>query len=300
MMYARHILAVVMGLWSALAYGQQEWMYSQYMFNLFDVNAAYAGNHGSPSFALRQRAQWIGLDGAPQSQLISAHLPSPQQRLGYGLRLQHESIGARSQVSARMSVAYKLPMKSSKLAFALSGGWYQQRFEAGKLTAADANDQLVQDQNWQVNQISFDASVLWSGDRFYTGIEVSRLNRDIYYTDKNSLARMYMHLHWVGGYLWKIRNEDMLHSSVLVRSVEGRQIQPEAHVAYLWKNKWWLGAGYRWNYGPVGQVHFNINSQWRIGYSFDTALQWRGTSSHEVFLGYNLTRGSQPSIRYFQ
>lgn len=296
----RNIVLLLMTTCSLVCKGQQEWMFSHYMFNLFDINSAYAGNHGSPSFALRHRAQWVGLDGAPQSQLLSMHLPSPQQRLGYGLRLQHESIGARTQVGARATLAYKLPLKKSKLAFAISGGWWQQRFHADKLLAADANDQLVQEQNWQVNQVSFDAAVLWSSDRFYTGLEATRLNRDVYYTEKNSLARMYLHLHWVGGYLWKVGSDNMLHASVLLRSVEGRQLQPEAHAAYLWKNKWWIGAGYRWNYGPVGMIHFHITPQWRVGYSYDTAFQWRGTSSHELFIGFNITQGTSPSIRYFQ
>jgi hypothetical protein len=46
---------------------QQEWVFTQYSFNLYDVNAAAVGDGQQNSIALRARKQWTGIKGAPES-----------------------------------------------------------------------------------------------------------------------------------------------------------------------------------------------------------------------------------------
>ena len=89
---------VLLAAWAccSLLQAQQEWQYSQYMFNLYDANGAFAGAYEQASFAARFRTQWVGVDGAPVSQTLSAHLPAGP--VGVGARLQHERLGARSRV----------------------------------------------------------------------------------------------------------------------------------------------------------------------------------------------------------
>ena len=47
------------------SYGQSVPMYSQYMYNMTNINPAYSGNRGVPSLAFIWRDQWAGMPGAP-------------------------------------------------------------------------------------------------------------------------------------------------------------------------------------------------------------------------------------------
>ncbi len=69
---------------------QQDWLNTQYMFNLFDINSAYAGNHRTPSIALRHRSQWLGMEGC-------AILAIPELSHAFMER----KVGSRSEGAAR-------------------------------------------------------------------------------------------------------------------------------------------------------------------------------------------------------
>ena len=50
---------------------QQDPHYTQYMFNTMSINPAYAGSTGSLQALLLYRSQWVGVDGAPETQNFS-------------------------------------------------------------------------------------------------------------------------------------------------------------------------------------------------------------------------------------
>jgi type IX secretion system PorP/SprF family membrane protein len=281
---------------------QQSGFSSQYLFNIYDVNAAYAGNHRQPSFALRYRNQWMGMPGAPITTALSFHTPMLNERGGWGLRVVHETIGLRTQMMAKASMAFKIPLFKGKLALAISGGVLRQQFNSSKISAQDQGDQLIQNANWNVTLPIFDASILYSDNRSFFGIQSERINKARYYPDRNSLARLYAQLSSTGGYFFRMNKNDLLLISYLMRYSEGKIVQAEMNASYLWHNKIWLGAGYRSSYGALFMCAFNANKALRIGYSYDlplnaTASNYNG--SHELFIGYHLSTHRYPSIRYF-
>ena len=62
------------------SFSQQDALYSQYMFNQFTINPAYAGSRESFSSVLLYRNQWTGLDGAPSTLNFSMHSPFSDQK----------------------------------------------------------------------------------------------------------------------------------------------------------------------------------------------------------------------------
>ncbi len=77
--------------------GQQETRFTQYMFNLYEVNSAYAGSRETFSLAAIVRSQWTGLDGAPNLQSVTMNTPILTKNIGIGLKFRNESAGASSQ-----------------------------------------------------------------------------------------------------------------------------------------------------------------------------------------------------------
>ncbi len=74
-------------------YAQQDAQYTQYMFNTMTVNPAYAGSRGQLSMAALYRAQWVGLDGAPETFTLNLHSPIRDSRVGYGISIVNDNIG---------------------------------------------------------------------------------------------------------------------------------------------------------------------------------------------------------------
>ena len=55
-------------------FSQQLPIYSQYMFNEYLINAAYAGTYHFTPMIINHRSQWAGFgDSAPQTSSISMH-----------------------------------------------------------------------------------------------------------------------------------------------------------------------------------------------------------------------------------
>jgi type IX secretion system PorP/SprF family membrane protein len=281
---------------------QQEWSSTQYLFNLYDVNVAYAGNHHSLSAAIRHRSQWTGIDGAPRTQSVSLHAPVANERLAWGLRVHRETIGAREQWMSRASLAYRIPRRDGSFSFALAGGIIRQELDPSGITAQDWNDPQLDGQHWMSTSLTFDAAAFIHGAKWFAGLEANRLNRsEMKWTD-NAQARSFLHANLIGGRYFKLSENDMLALTSIVRFSEPSFLSAEVNVSYLWKNLVWLGAGYRYLSGPLFLAEINVTRQFRIGYSYDMntgALRGHQDGSHEVFIGYNLRPRDDKSIRYF-
>ena len=78
---------------SPVLLAQQDSEYTQYMYNTVLVNPAYAGSRGVTSVFLLHRNQWIGLDGAPVTNVFSINKPVSNTNLGYGISLVNDKIG---------------------------------------------------------------------------------------------------------------------------------------------------------------------------------------------------------------
>src|SRR5262245_53368020 len=114
------LLALVLGV-PALA--QQDPQYSQYMFNLLAINPAYAGSADRMSLKALTRHQWVGFEGAPTTQTLTAHSPLLFESLCMGGTLMRDEYGPVTQYGFYVDMAYRVIMgNDARLAFGLKGG----------------------------------------------------------------------------------------------------------------------------------------------------------------------------------
>ena len=67
----------------------------------------------------------------------------------------------------------------------------------------------------------------------------------------------------------------------------------DLNLNMLFRQRFWLGAGYRTGDAVVGMVEYQVNPLLRIGYAYDlttSALRRYSGGSHEVMLGIDLGR----------
>jgi len=281
---------------------QQEWLFTQHTFNLYDINAAHAGDGSHGSAAFRYRNQWTGIEGSPNSVMASMHNSFRNQKLAYGIKLFREEIGAHRDAEISGSLNYKIQLNSKgKLSFAIRAGLGNQYFDIGKLRSIDFDDPKIMAGSQSRWSPLLAAAVLYRSKYFYAGLEASRLLSSSYIS-ANTESKYFQHFHFITGYVSPINVDWQIRSSFLMRSTSNLDLQPEIQIAALYSGKCWIGTGYRKDFGFLAYTELLLSPYFRIGYSYDIPT---GTikpgGSHEVFAGIQFKRkgGTAPSIRYF-
>ena len=118
------ILALVALIWSS-AFGQQDPMVTQYMFNGLYLNPAYTGSHDYWTSTISYRSQWVGAQfkGAPQTAIAAVDGPIHGKNMGLGFIFSHDQIGVTKTNSFMAQYAYQIKLKkTSKLAMGINAG----------------------------------------------------------------------------------------------------------------------------------------------------------------------------------
>ena len=173
------VLLLAFGVGSSQVWAQQDKMFSQYMFNMMAINPAYAGSRDVLSMTALYRAQWIGIEGAPQTATFTADMPINKERVGVGLQLSNDKIGLINQTGAYLSYAFRIKLgERSTLALGLQGGAmsYRANYTEAILSpggGGQADPAFAQN----VSKIlpNFGTGVYLSNDRGYVGFSVPYL-----------------------------------------------------------------------------------------------------------------------------
>ena len=120
---------------------QTEPMYSQYMFNMLNINPAYAGSRSVPSLTSLFRKQWMGIRGAPQTSSISLDMPMNNDKIGIGIQLLDDRLGVERTTGAQLNYAYRVPVSDNGiLAMGIRVGLLNYRANYSQLFTIRPND----------------------------------------------------------------------------------------------------------------------------------------------------------------
>lgn len=284
------ILVFLIVLLPEVCRAQQDPLYSQYMFNMLGINPAYAGSREVLSITGMYRRQWVGVEGSPTTQFISADAPFANERIGVGLQVFNDKIGISNATGAYASYAYRIRLTRGVLALGLQGG--VTRFHADyagvKLNETGSDQAFINNLNqWQPN---FGAGVYYNTDRFYIGFSSPHIigkgtNYDVAVNYRGERQVN----HWIlsTGYVFNLSPVLALKPSLLLRMVAGAPMHIDVN-ANLWFHKTIaIGASVRDNGTIVGILECQINRQFRFGYAYDyTTNNLKNSGSHELMLRY--------------
>ncbi len=279
---------------------QQQSIYSQYIFNLYAVNPAYAGERDALSAALSYRAQWVGFEGAPKTQNFSIHSPLPNNKMAIGLIVQNDEIGARSTPSFMGTYSYKLKVnRTSHVSLGLQGGFLNYQYHWDDLDYRQSLDPVAfgtDGNKWVAN---FDFGAMYITPKAYVGISVLSLNSAKTIPSESSDARLSTSINFIAGKMYKLNHDLFLKPSTIVRAVTAGQMQFDLNLSAMYKNKFWLTTTYRYEYGAVVSAHMYVNDNFHFGYAYDIPLNGLLTEqsgTHELFIGYDFNIYNKKSV----
>ncbi len=282
------------------AMGQQEALYSQYMFNKLAINPAYAGSRDSLFATALYRTQWVGLKGAPETKTISLDGSFRNSKLGFGVQVFNYNIGITNLNGGSLSYAYRIFMENSTLAFGLQGGATHIKADLNSVNLGNETPDRAFLQNLDQVLWNFGAGIYYNTERFYVGFSTPHLlnKRQNLNSDQNTndlSSRQYVHLFVSSGYIFDLGEDFKIKPSVLFKGIQGSPIQIDINTSLYIKELLSVGLQYRTSAAIAAMMEFKITPRVRMGYSYDrstTKLANFNSGSHELMLGYGFGRGS--------
>ncbi len=288
------------------SYAQQDPQYTQYMYDHANVNPAYAGSTGTFDIFGMYRTQWIGLDGAPKTATLSGTSPIGTTGLGIGFHFTNDQIGAMDENNISVDLSYVINLNYDyRLSFGLKGTGNLLDVNYSKLQIHNPSDPSTHENINNDFSLNMGAGVFFYSDNAYVGLSVPKLFTETRYSNNDvKTMREKMHLYLTAGYVFDLTPDWQLKPAALVKTVEGSPLQVDVSANALFKEKYTIGLGYRWDASVSLLAGYQIRHNMFIGYSYDTdtsSLSNHNSGSHEIFMRFNLfnnTRGSS-SPRFF-
>lgn len=305
------IILVIAVVYFTIARGQQDPMYSQYMFNMLSINPAYAGNRESISLTALYRNQWSGIEGAPETMLFGADMLLNNDKVGLGLNIVKDQIGIMDNTIINTAYSYTIRKdRTTKLSFGLQAGVYQFKADYSEVKHSLVNTAYDPAFSEQVNTVkpNFGIGIFYTSKNFYLGASVPKL-LDQYYSgsDDDLLASPNFynrHFFFTTGMVFQAHIHWKIKPSVLYKMVEGAPMQLDINTNIWYKDFLSLGASYRTADAVLIMMQAQASRKLRFGYAYDITLSdlsgYAG-SSHELFLRYEFARKKTTvlSPRYF-
>lgn len=310
----KYIIALVLIIISfAAVTAQQDAQYTQYMYNTISVNPAYAGSRGVLSIAALHRSQWVGLDGAPTTQTLNLSTPTGK-RVGLGFSIVNDEIGNGTSQETYFDAAFSYTVPTGndgKLSFGLKAGGHLLNIDFSKLSGfteeRGANGFPNIDKKFSPN---FGAGIYYHTDHFYAGLSIPNFLQTEHFDTSNTvtsyLAKERLNLYFITGYIFDLNQNLKLKPALLWKAVKGAPLQADISATFLIKDKFSLGAAYRWDAALSALAGFQITNQFMLGLAYDKEVTELGNTSFndgsfEIFLRYEIFNNPRSVIapRFF-
>lgn len=241
-----------MALLCSLALGasaQQEEQYTQFMYYKLGFNPAYAGSNENACISLLARNQWIGVDGAPQSQLITFNMPLLNQRLGIGATIARQSIGVTERYNADLSYAYRVRAGRGMLSFGLQGSvrFLRVNFSQTEGTQPNDTDVAIPGDMQSKYLPNFGAGIYYNNKRFYVGASLPRLlTNNIDFADEDlTISKEVRHIYLMGGLLIDLSEQVQMQPQTLLKYVAGAPFDADVNLNFIFSERFTTGISYR-------------------------------------------------------
>ncbi|MCH3884973.1 PorP/SprF family type IX secretion system membrane protein [Tenacibaculum aquimarinum] len=283
---------------------QQDPQFTQYMYNTMSVNPAYAGSRGHTTITALGRTQWVGFDGAPDTQTLSYDTPLGYSGVGLGINLVNDKLGPSHETYIDANVSYTIRTgEDGNLALGLKLG--------GRLLNVDWSRGTFQSPeprfNTNINNKflpTLGAGVYFHKPKWYVGLAVPNFIRTDHYDDNiESIAVERLHFFLITGYVFDLSENIKFKPAALLKGVEGAPLSLDISANFLFNEKFRAGLAWRWDDSISALLGFQVSDGLNIGYAYDlTTSNYSNYNSgtHEVMLRYEIFReGPVKSPRFF-
>ncbi|MEZ5107246.1 MAG: type IX secretion system membrane protein PorP/SprF [Draconibacterium sp.] len=301
------LLILISLFYNVAVFAQQDPLFTQYTFNKLLVNPAYAGSREGVTVNVINRAQWVNIDGAPNTMVLSAHGSFREKRVGLGAYLTRDAIGPVVNTSLMGTYSYRILMDNSAFSFGLQGGLRYFDYNWALMNLKDA-DYVYDPSDVRSITPDFNIGVYYQSNRFFAGLSSKQLLENevgfTQYNERTSFDKLVRHFFFMSGTVFPIADKIMFRPSTLVKFVQNTPVQIDLNASVLFNQQFMVGVSYRTQNAITAMMEIGITNSIRLSYSYDmyfNELQLYNYGSHEIRLEFDLKMSESRMLtpRYF-
>lgn len=286
------------------AFSQQLPLYSQYMLNDYVFNPAVAGTKDYYLAKSNNRYQWVGINDAPRTYILSVYGPHKTKDMGFGGFVFNDVTGPTSRTGLYGSYAYNVRIKDDiRFSSGLSLGVLQYKIDGSKIILHDAGDQTLSNGMYVDYLPDANLGIYLYSKKYFVGIAANQLfNNNIKFKEVDQLGinKIKSHLMFNGSYIIDINDDFEAEPSLMLKFVSPAPVQFDLNARVIYKKMVWLGFSWRTKDAFAVMVGYNFKEQLMFGYSYDittTTLRNYSSGTHELMLGVRFNKIKQSQWR---
>jgi type IX secretion system PorP/SprF family membrane protein len=277
------------------AEGQQDPVFTQYMFNTQAINPAYAGMWEKIGFISLVRKQWLGIDRSPFTQMISFHSPLKKENVGIGLNVINDRFAREERLSVFGDYAFEVnvtPQMYLRLGLKIGFMNYKNPLTQYQLYDSQFDPAFQEDIDLKFLP-NFGVGAFLYNENFYASISFPKLIKNDFAVNRNNFSSLaevrYLYLN--GGYVFKLRNNLIFKPTLFFKTTLGVPAQLDLGAHFMLHDKIWLGAILRTGDALCFVAQWIFDNNIRIGYAMDitfTEIYAHQNGTYEFTLSYDI------------
>ena len=282
------LLAPVVGM------SQQTAKLTQYLFNKYALNPATGGLYGCMEINLLHRMQWMGLDGAPRTSMLTIHREYGKDQnfknswIGVGVKIERDAVGPFDVIGVSPSFSYHL--KTSKdytLSFGLFGGIKQHTFKPVD-NGLPAADPVFAGNSVSLIWPQFTPGIWYNSERkWFAGLTVDQVWRSKM-GSIGSPSKLRPHFYLIAGRKFIRKGElNAFEPSMMIQYTALWPPSIDWNLKWYYKEAFGVGVGLRTRDGFVAMIEYQLSKKLRLGYSYDyttSKVRLSSNNTHEFTL----------------
>lgn len=282
----KRLLTVIVFLFCGIFFlnAQQEAHNTQFFYYKQGYNPAYAGSREAFSLSAIYRKQWIGLEGAPETQILTFSVPVFNQRVGIGANIMRSVVGISERITFDGIYTYRLRLGRGYLGIGVQGSLRSLKddFQDPRLQATQSlfQDNSIPSTSQQRLLFNVGTGLYYSSENFYLGVSAPRLLRNnIDFTNTDALiSKEVNHYFLMAGVTLPLNDNLRLRPQTLIKYAENSPLDADMNLSLIILDRYVFGATYR-----LG------GSSTSIGESIDVVMGMQITPNILLGLSYDIT-----------
>jgi len=255
--------------------------YDLYVQNPVLYNPAYTVDSVKMKAFLNSRLQWVGIDGAPRSNLFSIY-GNFKNNMGVGISVSNFKQGLTSNTYVDINYGYRVHFAEDHyLTLGISLGTLSNNLDVSKVSSStDFTDQQLIDNSYKQLTISSKAGLSYVYKNFEVQVVMPQM------LENNTVSNYTL---GIIGYNFKLSPIVDLKLVSMIRGVSTSPAQIDFNAVGTWKKMVWFQASYRSNKSYLFAAGFNYKMI-SLGYASEintNVYSVISKSSHEIQLIYS-------------
>jgi len=269
------------------AFGQIESMYSMYRFNPQIVTPAQAGSTATSEVTVMNRQQWLGIEGAPKTYVLTGNFKFKQQS-GLGVNVLFDQAGPLKIMTVSGDYAYHTKINEAwNFSGGIRAGFASLNLDFSGMALTHSDDALFATN--RSSGLKFNTG--WGlriskGDGFFVSVSQPRILK----YDLGSGYKDVAYFYSMVGTKVKASDKITLYPSMLFRTAGNAPLSWDANVTANLNGKFDVGLNYRHQDSWGVRAGVQATQKLYVGYVFElptSQLSRVGVQSHEIALRYS-------------